>query len=143
VTSVQEAQKSITRPMGPSVSPAARVPAWKRLGLRLKNDGTSAKKRSFDEEFRDGDSKAKRPGPVPTHPKFDQEDDRGEPQAKKRKSVSFSDDAKKDDGNPVQKLKADLQPKTLLSSLQARFILQTLRNQTEQNSEGSLRILQR
>jgi hypothetical protein len=92
--------------MASLASPAARIPAWKRLGLRLKNDSTSPKKRTFDEEFRD-DSK-----PAPTEPTVSlQRNGYGnspdERPAKKRKSVSFSDDTKKEDGSQIQKLVDD------------------------------------
>jgi WKF domain len=79
-----------------------RVPAWKKLGLQLKKSLEETKKRPFDQLSQEnGDHLgAERSGQIYISRKSTNEHHK----AKKRKSVSFSEDTKDDDGNTTEKL---------------------------------------
>jgi hypothetical protein len=86
--------------MAPVAGQTTRIPAWKKLGLQLKTKTAESNKRSFDQSFSEqaenkeiNDSNVSIPavnGDVPF-----------ERPAKNRKSVSFSEDTKKEDGNEM------------------------------------------
>src|ERR1700712_5113141 len=79
----------------------ARVPAWKRLGLQLKNQNAlESKKRTFDDTFSHEKSDVKKELNEASQDIRTVVSGAGSP--KKRKSVAFSHDTKQDDGNDTE-----------------------------------------
>jgi WKF domain len=82
----------------------ARVPAWKKLGLQLKSKTEESNKRPFDQTFGEKQDYGEADN-VTTHFKSTVNSDVSvDRAAKKRKSVSFSEDTKREDGDQMEGL---------------------------------------
>src|ERR1700753_2898004 len=89
--------------MAPVAGQTARVPAWKKLGLQLKNNTIESNKRSFDQSFGEP-VENKQVNDFSQSVSTVNVDVSAERATKNRKSVSFSQDTKKEDGNQIERL---------------------------------------